>query len=191
MPETLDPRFGFDHDLKFVLVFEPTLSITIQEIYDAIAFHRARPLFIDDSEIARAEGKINIPGLGDSLIVLTMIEGWKIKFDDRPGPTQVSAEIAAGVLVGKGGSNPLAPAAFVTVFLAQAVSGASIQQPKIDEMHQMLGLLVGSPIFESAAGRASDAGVNGKGMNQIFTANDPVDGTIKLERDPTDVDPAI
>ena len=190
MPESQDLRFSFDHTLKLVGVVAPTLSITIQEIYDAIAYHRARPLFIDDSEIARAEGKINIPGLGDSLIVLTMIEGWKIKFDDRPGPEQVAAEIAAGVLVGEGGSNPLAPAAFVSVFLAQAVSGASIQQPKIDEIHQMLGLLVNSPVVESATGRASVAGDTGKDINQIFTANDPVDGAITLKRDPDDVDPA-
>lgn len=183
MPDVQDFRFEFDHTNKLVIILEPTVSMTIQEIWDAIAFHRAQPDYIDDSEIAKAEGKINIPGLGDSLIVLTMLEGWRIKFEDRAGPEVTACEITSGVLVGDGGSNPLAPSSFVSVFLAQAVSGASIQQPKIDEIHQMLGLLAGSPVIESATERSSIAGPSGKTIIQKFTANSPAPGSITLERD--------
>jgi hypothetical protein len=185
MPDNQDLRFAFDHVNKLVIILEPTVSMSIQEIWDAIAFHRAQPDWIDDAEIARSEGKINIPGLGDSLIVLTMLDGWRIKFEDRPGPDVESLEITAGVLVGDGGANPLAPTAFGSVFLAQAVSGASIQQPKIDEIHQMLGLLAGSPMIESPTGRSSSAGTaqESKNISQTFTPNAPVDGAITLERD--------
>ena len=185
MPDVQDLRFDFDHVAKLVIVLDPVASIQIQEIWDAIAFHRAQPIYLDDAEIARSEGKINIPGLGDSLIVLTMLDGWRVKFEDRPGPDTESLEITAGVLVGEGGANPLAPTAFGSVFLAQAVSGASIQQPKIDEIHQMMGLLAGSPLIESVTGRSSSQGTDpvSKNISQTFTPNSPVEGAITLERD--------
>lgn len=184
MPDTQDLRFSFDHTLALVEIADPVLSITIQEVFDAIAFHRARPLFLDDSEICKAEGKVPIPGIGNSLIILTMIDGWRIKFADRPGPLHVQAEITAGVIVVSGGGNPIAPAAFVNVSISQAVSGVSIQQPKIDEIHQMMGLLTGSELIESAAGRRSPAGVSGDNINMTFTPNFPLPGEIELKRDP-------
>jgi hypothetical protein len=184
MPDTQDLRFSFDHTTAIITIADPILSITIQEVFDAIAYHRARPLFIDDSEIARAEGKVPIPGIGNSLIILTMLDGWRVKFADRPGPTWEQAEITAGVIVVDGGGNPIAPANFVNVSISQAVSGVSIQQPKIDEIHQMLGLLAGSPMIESSVGRSSVAGISGDNISQTFTPNFPSAGQIQLERDP-------
>lgn len=184
MPDTQDLRFAFHHDTAIVEILAPVLSITIQEIWDAIAFHRMQPEFIDDSEIARAEGKVPIPGIGNSLIVMTMLDGWRVQFEDRAGPTFVQAEITSGVLVVDGGGNPIAPGAFVSVSISQAVSGVSIQQPKIDEMHQMMGLLEGSPLIESATGRSSAAGISGDNISMTFTPNSPSPGEITLERDP-------
>lgn len=184
MPDTQDFRFTFDHSLAIVEIAAPTLSITIQEVWDAIAFHRMQPDNIDDSEIAKAEGKIPIPGIGQSLIVLTMVDGWRVKFADRPGPVWEQAEIISGVIVVDGGGNPIAPATFVNVSISQAVSGVSIQQPKIDEIHQMMGLLEGSPLIESAFGRSSIAGVSGDNIEMTFTPNFPNPGDIQLERDP-------
>lgn len=184
MPDTQDFRFTFDHNTAIVLIALPTLSITIQEVFDAIAFHRMQPDFIDDSEICQAEGKVPIPGIGNSLIILTMLDGWRIQFSDRPGPGFVQAEIVAGVIVVDGGGNPIAPGTFVNVSISQAVSGVSIQQPKIDEIHQMMGLLAGSPMIESSAGRNSVAGVSGDDIDMTFTPNFPNPGDITLERDP-------
>lgn len=184
MPETQDLRFSFDHQNAIITIADPILSITIQEVFDAIAFHRSQPDYIDDSEIAKAEGKIPIPGIGQSLIVLTMLDGWRVKFADRPGPTWEQAEIISGVIVVDGGGNPIAPANFVNVSISQAVSGVSIQQPKIDEIHQMMGLLQGSPLIESATGRSSVAGISGDNISMTFTPNFPNPGDIQLERDP-------
>jgi hypothetical protein len=184
MPEFQDLRFSFDHENAIIEIALPVLSITIQEIFDAIAFHRARPVFIDDSEIAKAEGKVPIPGIGNSLIILTMLDGWRIKFADRPGPTWEQASIESGVIVVDGGGNPIAPATFVNVSISQAVSGVSIQQPKIDEIHQMMGLLAGSELIESSTGRRSPAGISGDEINMTFTPNFPNPGEIQLERDP-------
>ena len=99
MPDTQDLRFSFDHNTAIVLIALPVLSVTSQEVFDAIAFHRMQPDFIDDSEIAKAEGKVPIPGIGNSLIIMTMLDGWRIQFADRPGPTFEQAEITAGVMV--------------------------------------------------------------------------------------------
>ena len=184
MPETQDLRFSFDHELAIVEIAAPTINITIQEVFDAIAFHRARPLFLDDSEICKAEGKVPIPGIGASLIILTMLDGWRVKFEDRPGPIWEQAAITAGVIVVDGGGNPIAPASFVNVSISQAVSGVSIQQPKIDEIHQMMGLLNGSVMIESQTGRRSPAGISGDNINMTFTPNFPNPGEIQLERDP-------
>lgn len=174
----------FHHDTSIIEIVAPYLSMTVQEIADAVAFHRAQPDYIDESEILQAEGKIPIPGIGNSLIVITMLDGWRIQFEDRPGPTYVQAEIGSGVLVGTGGTNPIAPGAFVSVNISQAVSGVSLQQPKIDEIHQMMGLLAGSPLIESATGRSSPSGISGTEINMTFTANSPSPGEITLERDP-------
>ena len=184
MPDFQDLRFSFDHTLAIVEIADPILDITIQEIFDAIAFHRARPLFLDDSEICKAEGKVPIPGIGNSLILLTMLDGWRIKFADRPGPSHVQASVAAGVIVVDGGGNPIAPASFVNVSISQAVSGVSIQQPKIDEIHQMMGLLAGSELIESSTGRRSPPGVSGDDIRMTFTPNFPNPGEIELKRDP-------
>lgn len=184
VPETQDLRFSFDHPAKLVLILAPTLDIFVQEIHDAVAFHRAQPGRIDDAEISRAEGKIPIPGIGQSLIVLTMLDGWKIQFEDRPGPSFVQASIGAGVTVTDDGSNPIAPGAFVSVSISQAVSGVSIQQPKIDELHQMAGLLAGSPMIESSAARSSTAGISGDNIELTFSPNTPNPGDITLTRDP-------
>jgi hypothetical protein len=184
MPDTQDFRFTFDHVAKIVEILAPTLDMTVQEIVDAIAFHRWQPDYIDNDEISRAEGKVPIPGIGNSLIVLTMLDGWKIMFSDRPGPDWVQAQIGAGVTVSDDGSNPIAPGAFVNVAISQAVSGVSIQQPKIDELHQMAGLLDGSPMIESSTGRSSVAGISGDNINMTFTPNSPTPGDITLTRDP-------
>jgi len=182
MPETQDLRFTFHHDTAIVEIELPTLDITIQEVFDAIAFHRMQPDFIDDSEIAKAEGKIPIPGIGNSLIVMTMLDGWRIQFADRPGPTHVQASVGSGVIVSDGGGNPIAPGAFVNVSISQAVSGVSIQQPKIDEMYQFFGLLAGSPVVESPTGRNSPPGISGIQIDQTFDANTPNPGEITLTR---------
>jgi len=184
MPESQDLRFSFDHSTAIIEIAAPTLAITIQEVFDAVAFHRARPVYIDDSEICRAEGKVPIPGIGNSLIIMTMLDGWRVKFADRGGPTWEQAAITAGVIVVEGGGNPIAPASFVNVSISQAVSGVSIQQPKIDEIHQMMGLLAGSELIESSTGRRSPAGVSGDVINMTFTPNFPNPGEIQLERDP-------
>ena len=183
MPDVQDLRFAFHHDTAIIEILAPTLSITVQEVVDAVAFHRAQPDYIDNSEIMVAEGKIPIPGIGNSLIV-TMKDMWRIQFEDRPGPDFVQAQIGSGVLVGDGGTNPIAPGAFVSVNISQAVSGVSIQQPQIDEMHQMMGLLAGSPLIESATGRSSPSGISGKNIDMTFTPNAPNPGDITLERDP-------
>ena len=141
-------------------------------------------MFLDDSEICKAEGKVPIPGIGNSLIILTMLDGWRIRFADRPGPLHVQASITAGVIVVDGGGNPIAPASFVNVSISQAVSGVSIQQPKIDEIHQMMGLLSGSPMIESSTGRSSVAGIEGDNISMTFTPNFPNPGEIELKRDP-------
>ena len=184
MPDVQDLRFVFHHDTAIIEVLAPTLTVFLQELVDVIAFHRAQPDFIDDSEIAKSEGKIPIPGIGNSLIVMTMLDGWRIQFEDRLGPGFVQAEISAGVIVVDGGGNPIAPASFVSVSISQAVSGVSIQQPKIDEIHQMMGLLAGSPMVESGVSRSSIAGVSGDNINMTFSPNTPTPGAIQLERDP-------
>ena len=56
MPDTQDLRFNFDHTLAIVDILLPVLSITIQEIFDAIAFHRLelRPISPPNSHFAAA-----------------------------------------------------------------------------------------------------------------------------------------
>lgn len=83
------------------------------------------------AKIIDAFGKQNLGGGSLVGITVVMLDGWKVRFEDRtPGPT-VACIISGGNFVSADGSNPVAPSPFVQVTIAQSTS-ATITTPESD-----------------------------------------------------------
>lgn len=82
-------------------------------------------------KIADAFGKQDLGGGVTVGMTVVLLDGWRVKFEDRPGPNTVSTTISGGNFVGEAGANPVAPATFIQVTVAQSTS-ASIITPQSD-----------------------------------------------------------
>ena len=77
-------------------------------------------------KIADAFGKQD---LGNGVLVgitVVLLDGWRIKFADRPGPTTISCSVTGGNFVGEAGANPVAPSEYTQVTTQQSSSATII-----------------------------------------------------------------
>ena len=123
--------FGFDIPNKLVIVYAPVAVITCQELYNVIADFRAEPLAMGGDTIAiKGSGKQTIdPGPPETkaFLLVDMQDGWKVKFEDRAGPTFTRCQVSGGVVIGGGGSYyPVEESDYTHIQIFQAVSGTLI-----------------------------------------------------------------
>ena len=128
MPEIL----LFDFPAKIITVPAPDITLDLQylinsirEAEDDITPGMAYP------KIADAFGKQDLGGGVTVGITVVLLDGWRVKFEDRSGPSTISTTISGGNFVGEAGANPVAPATYVQVTVAQSTS-ASIITPQSD-----------------------------------------------------------
>lgn len=89
------------------------------------------------SKIADASGKENLGGGVLVGITVKLLDNWRIKFEDRPGPDTVSVRITGGNLVGGPDNNPIAPSTFTQVSLTSS-SSATIANLEITHLKYMI-----------------------------------------------------
>jgi hypothetical protein len=83
--------------------------------------------------IVDAEGKTDMGSGKFAVIFLFLINGWRLAFEARPGPTTVICEIADGNTFGRIGDktsaaqHPIAPTDYVYAIVYQATTGASVE----------------------------------------------------------------
>lgn len=125
--------FAFDIPSKIVTVLAPDTSVTCQEVYDVCRdFEDSYPM-MSQLPIVDAEGKTNMGSGKFSVVFLFMINGWKIKFEDRPGPSTVVCEVADGNTFGRVGDknsseqHPIEASAYTFSIVYQATTGASVE----------------------------------------------------------------
>lgn len=128
MPQTLT----FDFYAKIINVPLPDVNVDLQfllnsirEAEDDITPGMAYP------KIADAFGKQDLGGGVLVGITVVLLDGWRVKFADRPGPTTVSTSISGGNFVGEAGANPIAPSTYTQVTTQQS-SSATIITPQSD-----------------------------------------------------------
>src|SRR3989339_975246 len=123
-------QFNFPDKIITVPAPDITLNLhylisSIREAEDDITPGMAYP------KIADAFGKQDLGGGVTVGITVVLLDGWRVKFEDRPGPETISTTISGGNFVGEAGANPVAPATYIQVTVAQSTS-ASIITPQSD-----------------------------------------------------------
>lgn len=128
MPEIL----LFDFPAKIITVPAPDITLDLQYLINSIreAEDDITP-GMSYPKIADAFGKQDLGGGVTVGITVVLLDGWRVKFEDRPGPETISTTISGGNFVGEAGANPVAPATYVQVTVAQSTS-ASIITPQSD-----------------------------------------------------------
>ena len=122
----------FNFPDKIITVPAPDITLDLQflinsirEAEDDISPGMAYP------KIADAFGKQDLGGGVTVGMTVVLLDGWRVKFEDRPGPNTISTTISGGNFVGEAGANPVAPATYIQVTVAQSTS-ASIITPQSD-----------------------------------------------------------
>ena len=121
----------FDTLNQIITVDSPATEITMQDLIDGIRDFEDGNIGIGLAKIADAAGKQDLGGGVLVGITLTLID-WKLKFEDRSGPDYIICNVTGGNLVrydtGSGlYTNPIEPAAYVTVTLTASAS-ATLQE---------------------------------------------------------------
>jgi hypothetical protein len=116
--------FSFDSPSKIIEIADTETEVTIQELVNAIREYETD--YIAEDQIASTSGKDELrTGLYMS-IKLELLNDWRVKFEDRAGPTWTSCEVVAGNLITTNsfGNNPIAPGAYVTATRAMSTEAA-------------------------------------------------------------------
>lgn len=128
MPATLT----FDFPAKIINVPLPDVNVDLQFLLNSIrdAEDDISP-GMSYPKIADAFGKQDLGGGVLVGITVVLLDGWRVKFADRPGPSTVSTSITGGNFVGEAGANPVAPSEYTQVTTTQS-SSATIITPQSD-----------------------------------------------------------
>lgn len=128
MPQTL----LFDFPAQIITVPLPDTTLDLQFLINSIRDAE------DDltpgmayAKIADAFGKQDLGGGVKVGITVVLLNGWRVMFSARTGPSTVSVAITGGNFVGEAGANPVAPSPYTQVTTTQS-SSATIITPQSD-----------------------------------------------------------
>lgn len=109
---------------KIIQVDSPATCTTIQEMTCAFRTYESCINNMYQDVIMQGTGKDDIGALGITGITLRLINDWRTKPEDRCGPSFTTFTYKAGNLIATNAfcNNPISPASFTTVVLAQALA---------------------------------------------------------------------
>ncbi len=115
----------------------PDTLITIQECYDQFRAYEARLANMDLGEqgdvgngIVEAAGKFALGSGKETIVSMRLLQDWRIRFADQPGPGTIPVRVEDGNLVGVVGSaneEPVLNSAFTYMTRALATTGALVR----------------------------------------------------------------
>ncbi|KPJ92058.1 MAG: hypothetical protein AMS18_08145, partial [Gemmatimonas sp. SG8_17] len=116
-----------DLSAPFVLVKSPATEVTIQEIYDGAQDWLDEPVNMSIDHFVEAAGKDLLdagPPEKRVGVTLRLLHDWRIKFEDRAGPTVEICRISGGNLVTTNsfGNNPIYASDYVFATYEAATS---------------------------------------------------------------------
>ena len=164
-------------------------TITIQEVYDQSQEWLAQPINFDVQAFISAGGKESLGGIFSVGITITLINDWRIKFEDRPGPTWVRTYVTGGnlVAINSFGNDPIAPSNFTSVEIRQSTSPSIVESgvsgltpdeaQRLKDLWQVLGLDSGNVLIVTPSSR-----VAGDVIQSI--SGDPQTGPVTVTRSP-------
>lgn len=127
----------FDKYNKIITVESPQVILIIQDLHDDIRLYEEKNQNLEIAKIADASGKEDLGGGVNVGITLRLLDNWRVKFEDRAGPSTVSVSITGGNLVGGLNGNPIAPSAFTQVAVTSS-SSATISTMEITHLKYMI-----------------------------------------------------
>lgn len=117
----------YDFYNKIITVPAPDTTLDLQYLVNEtrVAEHNLAP-GMGYKKIIDAFGKQDLGGGVLVGITVVMLDGWRVAFEARSGPSTVSVTISGGNFVGEAGANPVAPTAFTQVTIAQSTSATLV-----------------------------------------------------------------
>jgi len=162
---------------KIIEVPSPDAEITMQELYNACKVYEAEAPNLEEAQVCKASGKEPLGGGVLVGITLTLVNGWRLKFEDRPGPTTVVCDATGGNLVAQVEGpdepsptfqNPIAPASFVTV--TKTSSSSATQSENEDIQYSTFQNAVWIDVLNGVSGTAFPAGTPRQPVNNTADA---------------------
>jgi hypothetical protein len=141
-----DVSIDFTLSPRVITVASPSVSITIQDLYDTVASIQQQMFNLIYVAIVDANtGGKQVLGGGVLVGVTLSLRNALLAFAARPGPATVQCSVTGGNLVavdvnGASLTTPIQPTAFTQVVVAQSTSAALIQGPKGITLGQFLAL---------------------------------------------------
>lgn len=119
----------FDRINKNIIVKTPDTEVTVQELVNAIRDFEDEPINLDLKTLATTTGKQDLGGGVFVGITLELINDWRVKFEDRAGPSYISCRVKNGNLIAKNayGDNPINPSAYTQVTVESSTSSSILE----------------------------------------------------------------
>ena len=125
----------FDFYQSIITIPSPDILLEMQYLIDQIRDNEEELVpGIGYPQIAEAAGKFDLGGGIYTGITVKLLGNWRIKFEDRAGPTYELMTVTGGNLVGGPLGNPIAPSSFVQVIQQQSASGTIAVPTEVSEL---------------------------------------------------------
>jgi hypothetical protein len=152
---------------KVILVKAPDTEVSIQELYDKSVDWLDEPnnLWVDNFVLA--EGKAALGATEFTGVTLTLIDDWRVQFEDRGGPATESMIISGGNLVAVNvyDDNPIKPSLYTQVQIRQS------QAPTLLVVSGGVGTPeeVADAVWDAQESDHTDTGSFGARMRKLLT----------------------
>lgn len=119
----------FDFYNSIIEVPAPDTTLDLQYLINQIRDREDElDLGINYSKIADASGKDSLGSGVSTAITVRLLDNWRVRFEERAGPSTEQCTISGGNLVGGPGGNPVAASAYTQVIQQSSAAGV-IAQP--------------------------------------------------------------
>lgn len=125
----------FDFYESIITVPAPDTTLEMQFLIDQIRLNEETLVpGIGYPQIAEAAGKFDLGGGIYTGITVKLLGNWRVKFEDRLGPSYELMTITGGNLVGGPLGNAVAPSAYVQVLQQQSAAGTIAVPSEVSEL---------------------------------------------------------
>jgi len=160
----------FDRINKWILVTSPQTTVDIQDLINKIRDYEDNLENLDLLQIANCTGKQSLGGTVFVGLTLELLDDWKIKFEDRLGPTTTTCYVSGGNLAQVGGIYPLEASDYVFVVVTSS-SSATLQNQKSLEFASFGGG-VAIDVINGVSGTAFPVGTRQSPSNNLYDAHE-------------------
>jgi len=162
----------FNPITKIIEVEAPATEIVLQDLINEIRDWEDEQTSISYPQVAEGSGKEDLGGGTRVGITIKLINGWRIKFEDRTGPDWTICNVRGGNLVAVDENGdaifPIAPSAYVTATLT-ASSSATLQE-ELDIQHSSFGGCVTIDVINGVSGTTFPTGTSRQPVNNLANA---------------------